>query len=93
MNLLLYYRSDLSKAYQLASQMPWLFLSELRKVHEASRILSISYNTVLRLAQAGELKAFRIRNSWRTSTTACESYINEQFRIQAAECQPEKKEG
>ena len=62
-------------------------------LHEASRILSISYNTVLRLAQAGELKAFRIRNSWRTSTTACESYINEQFRIQATECQPEKKEG
>ena len=62
-------------------------------LHEASRILGISYNTVLRLAQTGELKAFRIRNSWRTSTTACESYISEQFRIQAAECQPAKKEG
>lgn len=62
-------------------------------LNEASRILSISYNTVLRLAQTGELKAFRIRNSWRTSTAACESYISEQFRIQATECQPEKKVG
>ena len=44
-------------------------------LNEASRILSVSYNTTLRLVQSGELKAFRIRNAWRTSTTACENYI------------------
>ena len=60
-------------------------------LNEASRILSISYNTALRLAQTGELKAFRIRNTWRTSTAACEDYISEQFQIQATACEAEKK--
>ena len=30
----------------------------------------------------GELKAFRIRNSWRTSTVACAQYIDRQMRVQ-----------
>lgn len=60
-------------------------------LNEASRILSVSYNTALRLAQTGELKAFRIRNAWRTSTAACDDYISEQFRIQATACEAEKK--
>ena len=62
-------------------------------LNEASRILSVSYNTTLRLVQSGELKAFRIRNAWRTSTTACENYIRNQFLIQASECRSEKKVG
>ena len=62
-------------------------------LNETSRILSVSYNTTLSLVQSGELNAFRIRNSWRTSTAACESYISEQFRIQATECKREKKVG
>ena len=35
---------------------------------------------------AGELKGFRLRNSWRTSTTACEEYIKRQFDEQAVIC-------
>lgn len=53
---------------------------------EAGEILHASYATVLRLVTNGELKAFRIRNSWRTSTTACERFIDEQFKRQAVIC-------
>lgn len=51
-------------------------------LQEAAEILSISYSTAFRLAESGELKAFRIRNSWRTSTAACAQYIERQMRIQ-----------
>ena len=47
-----------------------------------------SFATVLRLAQTGELKALRIRNSWSTSVAASESYINEQFRMSCRHLTP-----
>lgn len=53
---------------------------------EAGEILHASYATVLRLATHSELKAFRIRNSWRTSTTACERFIDGQFKRQVVIC-------
>mgnify|MGYP000989117127 CR=1 FL=1 len=40
-------------------------------LQEAAEILSVSYST-----------AFRIRNSWRTSTVACAQYIDRQMRVQ-----------
>lgn len=51
-------------------------------LQEAAEILSVSYSTAFRLAESGELKAFRIRNSWRTSTVACAQYIDRQMRVQ-----------
>jgi len=59
---------------------------------EAADILSVSYPTAVRLARSGELKAFKIRNSWRTSTVICEEYIRERFRAQELACQREKTE-
>ena len=59
---------------------------------EAADILSVSYQTTARLARSGELKAFKIRGTWRTSTAVCEEYIQERYRIQALECQREKTE-
>lgn len=53
---------------------------------EAGEILHASYATVLRLVTNGELKAFRIRNSWRTSIGVCERFIDEQFKRQAVIC-------
>lgn len=51
-------------------------------LQEAAEILSVSYSTAFRLAESGELKAFRTRNSWRTSTIACAQYIDRQMRTQ-----------
>ena len=40
-------------------------------LQEAAEVLSVSCSTAFRLAESGELKAFRTRNSWRTSAVAC----------------------
>ena len=54
---------------------------------EAAKIIGTSYPTAVRLAESGELKAFRIRSSWRTSDAACVEFICQQFRLQALRCQ------
>ncbi|MBQ9043193.1 MAG: helix-turn-helix domain-containing protein [Eggerthellaceae bacterium] len=59
---------------------------------EAAEILCVSYQTAARLARDGELKAFKVRRAWRTSTAICEEYIRERFRIQELECQRKKTE-
>lgn len=53
---------------------------------EAAKMLNTSYTTAFRLAQSGELKAFRIRNSWKTSTAACKEFIDKRFKEQALIC-------
>ena len=54
---------------------------------EAARMLNTSYTTAFRLAQSGELKVFRIRNSWKTSTAVCKEFIDRRFKEQALICQ------
>ena len=54
---------------------------------EAAEILGSSYPTVLRMATEGDLKAFRMRRTWRTSTAACEEFIQRKFDKQARACQ------
>ena len=53
---------------------------------EASEIIGTSYPTAVRLAESGELKAFRIRKSWRTSDAACDEFVRRQFELQALRC-------
>ena len=53
---------------------------------EASKLIGVSYQTSMRLAQSGELKAFRIRKTWRTSEAACEAFVRRQFELQALAC-------
>lgn len=60
---------------------------------EAAKMLGTSYPTVLRLATNGELKAFRIRRTWRTSEAACEAYVQKQLELQATACQSVEVEG
>lgn len=60
-------------------------------LREAADLLGVSYTTVFRMVKDGELKAFRMRNVWRTSTTVCEDYIAEQFKKQALICQSTEK--
>ena len=55
---------------------------------EAAKLLGTSYPTAHRMACSGELKAFRLRNSWRTSTAACEEYVRRGFAEQARTCRP-----
>lgn len=55
---------------------------------EAAEYLHTSYSTVYRLVTSGELDAFRLRNSWRTSTSACEEYVNRRFAEHAVACRP-----
>ena len=54
---------------------------------EAVEILGSSYPTVLRMATEGDLKAFRMRRTWRTSTAACEEFIQRKFDEQVRACQ------
>ena len=56
-------------------------------LYEAGEILGTSYPTAMRLGKSGELKAFRIRKTWRTSEAACEEFVRSQFDIQAMACQ------
>lgn len=53
---------------------------------EAADIIGTSYPTAVRLAESGELKAFRIRKSWRTSDAACDEFVRRQFELQALRC-------
>ena len=53
---------------------------------EAAQLLSTSYLTAHRMACAGELKAFRLRSSWRTSTSACREYVERQMEEQERAC-------
>ncbi len=55
---------------------------------DAAKLLGTSYPTVHRMACSGELKAFKIRNTWRTSTAACEEYVRRGFAEQARTCRP-----
>lgn len=62
-------------------------------LYEAADILGTSYPTAMRLAKSGELKAFRIRKTWRTSESACGEFVRSQFEIQALACQSIEVEG
>ena len=54
---------------------------------EAAKMLGTSYHTVHRMVCNGELKAFKIRSTWRTSTVVFEEYIRRAFAEQALKCQ------
>lgn len=60
--------------------------SEIMTLFEAADYLHTSYSTVYRLVTEGELRAFKMRNSWRTSEAACEAYVSKRFAEQAATC-------
>ena len=53
---------------------------------EAAEFLKTSYSTVYRLVIDGELRAFRIRNAWRTSTGACRDFVSKRFEEQSVIC-------
>jgi excisionase family DNA binding protein len=55
--------------------------SRIISLKEAADYLGVSYSTVRRLVLAGDLRAFRVRNSiWRTSTAECDRYVEEGMR-------------
>ena len=60
--------------------------AKIMTLAEAAEFLHTSYSTVYRLVIDGELRAFRIRNSWRTSTDACQEFVNRRFEEQSVIC-------
>jgi len=62
-------------------------------LYEAAEILGTSYPTAMRLAKSGELEAFRMRKTWRTSEAACRAFVRSQFEIQALACQSAETRG
>ncbi len=62
-------------------------IGQLLSLSEAAKYLHVSYATVFRLVQAGELPAFRISKVWRTSDVLCDEYIRKQICNQALICQ------
>ena len=59
---------------------------EILTLGQAAKYLNASASTVLRLVQDGELRAFRMRKAWRTSTEACDEFIKRSFDEQAVIC-------
>jgi|GEM_PF-1311148 len=59
---------------------------KIMTLDEAAEFLNTSYSTVYRLVVDGELRAFRIRNSWRTSTSACQEFVSRRFEEQSVIC-------
>lgn len=51
-------------------------------LQQAGTVLCCSYSTVLRLVRSGDLKAFRVRGSWRTTTAACSDFIDRKIKEQ-----------
>lgn len=78
-----------TKAEQAAQSRQGRIIS----LKEAADILGTSYPTAVRMASSGELKAFRIRKTWRTSDIACEEFISRQFKLQAARSRSAGREG
>lgn len=59
---------------------------EILTLAQAAEYLNVSLSTVLRLVNSGELRAFRIRKAWRTSSGACDEFVKRQFADQAVIC-------
>ena len=59
---------------------------KIMTLDEAAEYLKTSYSTVYRLVVDGELRAFRIRNAWRTSTGACHEFVSKRFEEQSVIC-------
>ena len=59
---------------------------EILTLAHAAEYLNASLSTVLRLVNSGELRAFRIRKAWRTSSGACDEFVRRQFADQAVVC-------
>lgn len=59
---------------------------EILTLAQAAEYLNASLSTVLRLVNSGELRAFRIRKAWRTSSGACDEFVKSQFADQAVIC-------
>lgn len=59
---------------------------EILTLAQAAEYLNASLSTVLRLVNSGELRAFRIRKAWRTSSGACDEFVRRQFADQAVVC-------
>ena len=54
-------------------------LDDVLDAKEVAKILKVHQRTVIRLAERGELKAFRVGDLWRFRRVAVEEFINRQI--------------
>lgn len=59
---------------------------EIWSLKEAAAYLDVSYSTALRMARSGELVAWQINDSWKTSKGLCKRYVRSQIKKQALIC-------
>ena len=59
---------------------------EIWSLKEAAAYLDVSYSTALRMARSGELVAWQINDSWKTSKALCKRYVRSQIKKQALIC-------
>lgn len=64
-----------------------LVIDDVLDAKEVAKILKVHQRTVIRLAERGELKAFRVGDLWRFRRVDVEEFINRQIGHQ-----PDQKE-
>lgn len=60
-----------------------LVIDDVLDAKEVAKILKVTPRTVVRLAERGELKAFRVGDLWRFRRADIEEYIEKQIRRQS----------
>lgn len=60
-------------------------------LREAAEMLHVSYPTINRMVNSGDLFAFKVNAGWRTSTAICRQYLAKQMRKQLALWNNKKK--
>ena len=57
-----------------------LVMDKVLDAKEVAKILKVHQRTVIRLAERGELKAFRVGDLWRFRRVDIEEFINKQIQ-------------
>lgn len=56
--------------------------NQILSFKQASKKLNVGLSTVYKLANSGELTAFRLGGAWRTSEQACNEYIQRRIAVE-----------
>ncbi len=57
-----------------------LMIDDVLDAKEVAKMLKVHQRTIIRLAERGELKAFRVGDLWRFRRVDVEEFINEQLQ-------------
>ena len=57
---------------------------EIMTIKEVSEYLKMNYRTVYRLAERGEIPAFKLGKNWRVKKDLLDKWIEEQIKVKAS---------